>query len=285
MRFVFWLLPLALAVGLTAPARAQEIVRFEASRPDGAEKVLLRAELTKPDGTGPFPAVILMHGCGGWQPAVHYALRDHADFLARHGYVVLNLDSFGPRHYSGGALCASNARLQEALVYRAYDAFDAMRYLQLQPFVDGQDIFLMGQSNGGSVALEAAAAGAPDSHGGGNAFRAVVAYYPWCGVYSRTERLVSPLLILSGAKDDWVSARECENIHASGADFETRTYPQAAHSFDVDVLPQRYLGHLIGYDPNAAADSDARMLAFFAAHMAQKLAPKPVTTAIRLHVE
>ena len=146
-----------------------------------------------------------MHGCGGWQPAVHYALQRHAEYLAKHGYAVLDLDSFGPRHVSGGKLCASDARLRDALQYRLNDAFDALRYLEAQPFVDARNIFLMGQSNGGSVALEAASADERASNDGTIAFRAVVAYYPWCGVYSGLRaQLVSPVLIFSGGMDDCV---------------------------------------------------------------------------------
>jgi dienelactone hydrolase len=139
------------------PGAAQEIVKFEASDPYASDKVLLRGELFKPEGAGPFPAVILMHGCGGWRPAVRYSLHNHADHLVKNGYVVLSLDSFGPRGYSGDELCASNARLRAAIDYRTHDAFDALRYLQALSYVDPADIFLMGQSNGGSVAMQAAA--------------------------------------------------------------------------------------------------------------------------------
>ncbi len=269
MRFlarVAWLCAVGLLLPLM-PACAQqfaEIVKFQASDPALPEPVLLRAELVRPEGSGPFPAVVLMHGCGGWQPAVHYALQRHAEYLAKHGYAVLDLDSFGPRHVSGGKLCASDARLRDALQYRLNDAFDALRYLEAQPFVDARNIFLMGQSNGGSVALEAASADERASNDGTIAFRAVVAYYPWCGVYSGLRaQLVSPVLIFSGGMDDWVSARECQAIHAKGADLAVDVYREAAHSFDVDTLPQRYLGHLIGYDEPAAEDSEAKMLAFF----------------------
>lgn len=266
--FTIWLCAVGLIASRIMPVRGDELVRFAATDPDVGRAVFLRGELVKPTGAGPFPAVILMHGCGGWQPAVYYALEAHADYLARHGYVVLDLDSFGPRHFSGNALCASDMRLREALSYRAYDAFDAMRYLDTQPFVDPRNIFLMGQSNGGSVALEVARRSGPKSYDGPTAFRAVVAYYPWCGVYTQTTvRLASPLLIFGGGEDDWVSARECASITASDAEFRVFIYPEAHHSFDVNILPERYMGHLIGYDEAAALDSDAKMLAFFDAHL------------------
>lgn len=107
---VFW-------ATLSAPCLAQDVVKFPATDSDRPYQVYLRGELLKPQGPGPFPAVVLMHGCGGWQPAVHYALEAHAEFLSEHGFAVLDLDSFGPRHDAANAMCASDARLRRALVY------------------------------------------------------------------------------------------------------------------------------------------------------------------------
>lgn len=271
-----------LALALTPVVNAQEIVKFAATD-SAAQSVNLRAELFRPEGTGPFPAVILMHGCGGWQPAVHYSLDEHAEFLAKHGYVVLNLDSFGPRHLSGSLLCASNVLLRAALGYRASDAFSAMRYLRNLAFIDARNVFLMGQSNGGSVALEAASVDGQSSYDrGGTRFRAVVAYYPWCGVFVTTERLVSPLLIFAGGQDDWVSASECEQLKVTGADLQVRVYPEAVHSFDVDILPEEYLGHRIGYDESAAIDSEQRMLHFFDDHLTADVKSRLVAAASQL---
>lgn len=264
-----------------APAGAQDIVKFAATDPDVVAPVNLRAELFKPAGAGPFPAVVLMHGCSGWQPAAHYALETHAAFLEKHGFAVLDLDSFGPRHYSSDAMCASDARLQAALVYRAHDAFDALQYLRRLSFVDPRNIFLMGQSNGGSVAIEVAEASRVQrDNGGASGFRAIVAYYPWCGLLARTvAHLVSPLLVFSGGRDDWVSASECANSRTTGEPFQVRVYPEAVHSFDVDVMTERYMGHLIGYDPAAASDSEERMLDFFDAHLTGDLKVRyPITT-------
>ncbi len=259
---------------LGGSARAQEQVSFQASDPFTSGQVMLTAQLDKPLGNGPFPAVVLMHGCGGWQPAVQYSLEMLSEYLNEHGYVVLNLDSFGPRDLSGDAMCASNAELQQALVYRAHDAVDAMRYLRAQPFVQPQDIFLMGQSNGGSVAMEAADAGDMKSLGAPAPFRGVVAYYPWCGVYPRHPvNLSAPLLIFNGGEDNWVSASQCAGIKATGADIAEVTYPNAVHSFDIDIPKQLYQGHWVGYDPHAAQDSQARMLAFFNARLTPDIRP------------
>jgi dienelactone hydrolase len=256
-------------VGFSPASHGLEYVQFKASNFAQSEQVLLTAQLYRPHGAGPFPAVVLMHGCGGWQPAVLDALQAHAEFLVRHGFAVLNLDSFGPRKKTGGQVCESWQLLQDARFYRTYDAFDALRYLQAQDFIEAQNVFLMGQSNGGSVAIKAALASDPHAYGrAGAAFRAVVAYYPWCGIFEqRSLTLASPLLIFGGGLDDWAPPHQCAQAKASGAPLQVKIYPRAVHSFDVDIVAQRYLGRWIGKNAYATSDSRERMLAFFKEHL------------------
>ncbi|MFZ2208768.1 MAG: dienelactone hydrolase family protein [Porticoccaceae bacterium] len=280
------LLLVGIGVLLATRVGAQEAVAFEASQPFSADKLLLKAELFRPNGPGHFPAVVLLHGCGGWQPAVHYSLNTHARYLQQRGFVVLNVDSFGPRHTSGGKLCADDRALYKALSYRTEDAFDALRYLQKLDYVAPDNIFLMGQSNGGAVAIRVAKTATSKAHNNGGAvFRGVVAYYPWCGEFGSSRvSLASPLLIFAGGRDDWVPARECQNVKATGAGLEVTIYPEAAHSFDLDILPQRFLGKLIGSDPLATQDSRAKMLTFFINAMTDGLkrqyAARDLTTTV-----
>lgn len=253
------------AMCLGTAADAYESVSIKATRPAGAKGAVLQAELFKPKGDGPFPAVVLMHGCGGWQPAVLGGLHSHAMYFLDRGYVVLNLDSFGTRGTSGGTVCETTARLVRALDYRTHDAFDALRYMRTLPFVDSHSVFLMGQSNGGSVAINAA------KMTGRDGFRAVAAYYPWCGSLGRAKvKLTSPLIIFSGGRDDWVPAWQCRHKRAVGAKLKVIEYESAAHSFDLQIPPQRYLGKLIGYDQPATEDSRAHMLAFFNSTLASR---------------
>lgn len=247
-------------------------IQLPASDPHTARSLMLDAELFRPNGDGPFPAIVLMHGCGGWQPAVREGLRTHAEFLRDSGFVVLNLDSFGPRQYGGGKLCSNNPALYQALSYRTSDAFDAMRYLATQDFVAADNIFLMGQSNGGAVAIRAAKESAPQRYGKGEAaFRGVVAYYPWCGELGRSRvSLSAPLLILAGGRDNWVPASECQGVRGEGAPLEVQVYPNAAHSFDLQLPPQSFQGKRIGGDPAATVDSRSRMLRFLLGNLTQE---------------
>src|SRR6202050_5773838 len=85
---------LAAAALWTVTAAAAETVDI----PDGA--VTLHATLYRPDGVGPFPAIVALHDCGGLdsRPAATADLYDQwAKLLVADGFVVLFPDSFGSR--------------------------------------------------------------------------------------------------------------------------------------------------------------------------------------------
>jgi dienelactone hydrolase len=251
-----WLFTLA---GAGAASASGTIVQIPSSAPGG---VMLAGRLHRPSAQGPSPAVILMHGCDGWRPAVLRGLKDYAAFFVRNGFVVLNLDSFGPRGNAGGTVCSSHSQLAQARRYRTRDAFDALDFLRRQTFVEPDNIFLIGQSNGGSVAMIAAI------EGNRSTFRGVVALYPWCGATgSRQLQLSAPLLILGGERDDWVPPRDCQHLAANGAELRVKVYRNAAHSFDIPVPVQRYLGKRIGFNRSAAEDSRKEMVSFFRRHV------------------
>ena len=90
--FVVALLALWLAVQ-AVPARADsEIARFPVTDFMG-ETIMLSARLMRPDGDGPFPAVVLLHGCSGMIYDDPWA----ENHLLPWGYALLEVDSLGPR--------------------------------------------------------------------------------------------------------------------------------------------------------------------------------------------
>lgn len=244
-----------LAVILAAPQLlAAERVKLEASTKWRGKTVQLKGRFSRPAGTGKVPVVVLMHGCGGLGAAVRASLNSHARILNQNGFAALVLDSFGPRRIAGGWVCKDLSRLVDARTYRLKDAHDALNWLKARPDIDARNIFLMGQSNGGSVALLAAAAGR---------YRAVAAYYPWCGAASSYR---SPLMVFGAGKDDWVPPDQCAKRRQSGK-YRFTLYPDAAHSFDVRTGSKTYLGYRIGYNGPATTDSRRRMIKFFRKHM------------------
>jgi len=50
--------------------------------------------LSRPEGAGPFPAILVLHGCGGLGPRLK---NNVAGRLVSQGYVVLAVDSFASR--------------------------------------------------------------------------------------------------------------------------------------------------------------------------------------------
>ncbi len=252
-------------------------VKFAASTSYNEKPVTLDAELYRPDGAGPFPAVVLMHGCQGLSSAVRYGLRGHAENFVHHGYVALIVDSFGPRDIGMGWVCKTIDRTIAARRYRRVDALDALKYLQSLEIVDGDNIFQMGQSNGGSIAIRLAQLDVPR-------FRASAAYYPWCGTFNRLgskARLTSPLIVLAGAIDQWTPPGDCQTVESIEAEYRIIVYPGAVHSFDLEIARQEYQGHQVGHDREADTDSRKQMLAFFYRHLsAERQATMPVVVTV-----
>ena len=84
-------------------AGAQELIHFPSLEDNGVGQpgTMLDGYLFRPDGAGPFPAIVALHGCSGmfargtnWIAAV---FRGWAAELNRLGYVFLLVDRLGPR--------------------------------------------------------------------------------------------------------------------------------------------------------------------------------------------
>jgi dienelactone hydrolase len=218
----------------------------------------LTGRLKKPDGDGPFPAVVLLHGCGGISPK-----RDHrwAERLSGWGYVTLQVDSFRPRGLS--SVCTySGPDTADILDKRVTDAYDAKRYLAGLPFVDQSRIAVMGWSHGGSTTLQTLHRKMDDP------FRAAIAFYPSCRRI--LTGLNAPLLILIGEADDWTPASRCVEMvpkEQATSDVTLKIYPSAYHGFDSFGANTNVRGssgmHHLQYQPEAATDSLIRVQAFF----------------------
>src|SRR5258706_9940246 len=84
------------------------------------------ATTIKPDGDGPFPAVVVMHDCSGLGPRSGGAPGRWAQELVRRGYVVILPDSFATRGFPDGVcMDASPARVAVGSQLRAADAHEA----------------------------------------------------------------------------------------------------------------------------------------------------------------
>jgi len=279
-----WLKPLILTsllfVAGIAPAAAlqTEWATFPALEKFNGRDVDLDGLLYRPFGKGPFPALVLMHGCSGMYSSGGDVTRSYlhwAELLAGNGYVTLLVDSFNPRGYS--RICELQQRPIRESRERVQDAYAALRWLEQRAYVAKGRIGLLGWSNGGTGTLYAMR-----STGRYRGFRAAVAFYPGCRTLSRSKipyTTYAPTLILTGEADDWTPARYCVALASiaktQGAPLNIVTYPGAHHAFDRLNLPQRYRpdvrnlnnpdrrGGTVGEHPVAREKAIKRTLEFF----------------------
>lgn len=212
---------------------AGSLQRSAASEPFAmsSEAAMLSGELLFPEGRGPFPAVVLAHGCAGnrfvepaWGP-----------FLRQAGYATFNIDSLRGRGIN--EVCTNPGALSP--LQRVPDAYGALRLVAAHPKVDPKRIALMGFSHGGIVTMLASTAWAKEVYApaGQPAFRAFFPFYPYCNVvFPERNRISAPVRIHTGAADDWTPAKPCAELAASlkaaGQDIGIHVYPDAYHSFD-----------------------------------------------------
>jgi len=218
------------------------------------------AELVRPAGPGPFPAVVVMHGCNGVAP--HY--RGWAQTLRNWGYAALLVNSFNAR----GKYNVCNHGLQVPPQERARDAYQAADWLRAQSFVRRTAIGVIGFSHGGWAVMNIVMS-ATASRLGGTPFAAAVAYYPYCE--DSPAAVSTDVLVLIGDADDWTSAARCQKWAASvdraGHTVELKVYPGARHAFDSAEGMHMYAGHYVGRDASAAPDAEQRTRNFFAARL------------------
>ena len=240
----------AAALWATAGAAAETV--------DIAEgELTLHATLYRPQGPGPFPAVVALHDCGGLAShptATTELYGEWSTLLAAKGFVVIFPDSFGSRGV--GAQCRLRRPRVRASRERVADANAARHWLQTQNFVRADRVSLLGWSSGGIAALWAVRPNAAPRDGGAD-FRSAVALYPGCARLRQTAWSARvPTLILIGGADDSTLASTCEQMVAGArgrsARAEIVVYPGAGHEFDRADSPPR-----VRRGPNPAARADA----------------------------
>ncbi len=231
----------------------------------------IRGELYRPKGDGPFPAVVMLHGCAGIEP-YH---ESWAETVAGWRYVVLLVDSFGPR----GKKETCTHALAFAGASRVFDAHGALQYLMSLSYVDPDRAAIIGWSRRnflGVVTRDGA------HHILDGTFRAAISFYPDC-VYGSTGQFYLPLLVFIGGEDDWSLVSTCQAMTEAGKDgpapIEMIVYPGAYNRFDNPDAGEPHLvdyenhnkmsvrGATLGYNHAAHEDATRRVKAFLDAQL------------------
>jgi len=225
--------------------------RFPGKEPEIPQ---ITAKFRKPEGAGPFPVVILVHGCGG--PRSNLVM--WADWWAARGYASLAPNSFHARGFS--EICTDFERVRQTA--RVDDVYGAVKYLSGLSIIDASRILLMGFSNGAGTVMEAV------SDAKQNRFEELpgkivgsIPVYPDCGFH--TPPYLVPMLILVGDADDWTPSKLCERhlVMPNNSPTVLKIYPGAHHGFDGDTnkfLPEvRNFHSKSGYGATIARNSAA----------------------------
>lgn len=275
----------ALFLAAALPAQAYERVYFPSL--DG--KTQLTAYIAKPEGAGPFPAVVLMHGCGGmhYSGTVSPLYASWAKLFNNYGFATLTIDSAGPRNI--GVSCGNREKRGQMYRERPFDAYGALEYLQSQNFIMPDKIGLVGWSQGGGIVLltivsESVARPNPVPR---HDFAVAAAFYPalcndrlqsipFTKVAPQRWSTNIPLFVLQGEADNWVPPEPCAQfigeVKARENPVSIKLYPEAYHGFDapgsrIRKLPQytTTLGvvPIVGPNPVARADARKRLPEFF----------------------
>jgi dienelactone hydrolase len=233
---------LAAALLAAAPAAAAD---FQTVSVPSADGTAISTRIAKPPGNGPFPAIVLLHGCGGLldeRGRVGEREVDWTDRFVAAGFLVALPDSFGSRGKASQCRVPPDQQVRPWVERRA-DVQGLQRWLAAQPNVDRQRIALMGFSHGGMTTIFALAQ---------PGYAAFVALYPACGGALRNGGPLPnvPTLMLLGERDDWTPAGPCQEFARLSPRITVHTYAGAYHQFDAPNQPQQQVR---GVGPNGVA--------------------------------
>ena len=212
--------------------------------------------VSMPDGTGPFPAVVVAQHAGG----VDTFICTMTDRLAEAGYVAAAPDLY---HRLGPDDSRTPRDLKDAEMIADVQA--TVAFLQSLSAVDSEALGITGFCMGGRVAYLMAASipafKAAEAYYGGNTM--VALGEGGASPFERTGEIDCPLLFHFGEEDANPSPADMEKIGAALArhnkPHEFHTYPNAGHAF-MDFTGERH-------HEAAATAAWPRTLDFFARHL------------------
>jgi len=281
MRFksISFIAGMTLLLSLFASASAAGLLNTDPQQVTfvNAQGINLKGWLFKPEGQGPYPAVVLMPGCMGAYAhgdaqEIDSTYLEWSERLVDAGYVALLVDSFTPRNALKNQ-CGNGTTGISEVSDRPHDANAGLSYLASQAFVAADRIGLMGWSHGASAVM---AAMDESQFKNGARFKAAVAFYPGCvlsnafgGVQKSSWKPYAPFVILQGSADTVADPITCTNrvviAGQLGAAIVTiNIFENAQHRFDAARLVANAFTQ---HDVDAKIAADAQALRFFDMHL------------------
>ena len=205
--------------------------------------------LYRPQGAGPFPAIVVIHewmGLNDW-------VKQQASLFAEHGYVTLAVDLYR------GQVATDPETAHELMRALPQDRgvrylTSAVAYLKTLPYVNPNRLGAVGWCMGGSFAMQLAIAEP--------SLRAVAINYGALETDpAQLKKIHAAILDNFGALDHGITPEDVQNFAAAmqkiGHPVDVKDYPDAGHAFQNST-------NKTGYRPADTADADQRMFAFFA---------------------
>ncbi|HEX6482373.1 MAG TPA: dienelactone hydrolase family protein [Ktedonobacteraceae bacterium] len=202
--------------------------------------------LARPDGDGPFPAIVVIHEIFG----LNENIKDITRRFVSEGYVALGVDLFAGRNRAVCMFSFMAGGLLNSLNHRGIvDLKAALTFLSEQPGVDNTRLGAIGFCMGGGFAIAWACTD--------NRLKAIAPFY---ATNPRPLEAVSRLCPVVGSYPTGdITTSQGHKLEAALESYsiphDIKFYPGARHSFFND---QR-----CSYNPAAAEDSWQRVLTFF----------------------
>ena len=226
----------------------------------------IHAYVARPDGTGPYPGVVLVHHLPGWDELY----QEFARRFANHGFIAVCPDLYCRDGHGTPDDVAARVRAEGGVADARViaDCEAAMRHLKAMPTSNG-NVGITGTCSGGRHAVLVASSvegfgAVGDLWGGGvvaspdqlNEKRPVAPI-------DLTPRLTAPLLGLFGNEDQSPSPEQVnlheEALKANGKTYTFHRYDGAGHGFFYYDRP--------AYRPQQAMDGWGKLAAFFKQHL------------------
>jgi len=230
-------------------------------------------ELVTPPGAGPFPTVLLIHGCGGLHGdrGPNPIMDEYAHSAVEAGWAAAILDSYSPRHWEAPW---ARRRVCTGLLLQGYrraaDVLAGLDLLRADARVDHRHMRIASWSHGGWAVGDLVTL--PDPGDGSLSstmadVEAIYFTYPWCKFPSQGGRRdwtwKGGVRFVFAEHDTVQSAAGCrpmaERARKAGSVVETVMFPGTTHAFDERV---RSAYSTFEFDPAATARAHAEFIAW-----------------------